>query len=250
MSEMAHSKVSDAIIYGADVLGRLGVAIPNAQSREDTLNLISQTHSMLKGISDDTLLNHHHTLSDYRVSMALKFLAKLEVLVQQVRPSLVPFVTIKIVELTIEHGLSPTAAIGFAWFGGMIMELGDLRGGHRFTVLAKNLLNKLQNSESAGEVVWVTTECLSFIEPYQVTRQYHIEGQTVSMAAGAIHWACFNKLMFTINLMWSGSNLSGVQEAFTNAGRVRIQYCFVLSVVCHQKLTRPRFVLVIVLGRT
>lgn len=37
---------------------------------------------------------------------------------------------------------SPISALGFAYYGGMIANLGDLRGGYRFTKLAKALIHK------------------------------------------------------------------------------------------------------------
>ncbi|KAL3778656.1 hypothetical protein HJC23_008640 [Cyclotella cryptica] len=199
------------------VLSKLGVDIPHSSSREQTLKLISQTQSTLDGISDSTLLSYH-TLSDYKKVMAMKFLAKLEHSIQQTNTSLQPLVTIKIIQLTIEHGMSPMSAIGFAYFGGMLAELGDLRGGHRYSQLTKALLEKYQCNEIAGEVFFLSTELLSYIEPLQVTNEYRIQGQAAAMTAGDIHWACMNKLMFTCTLLWQGANLSGVREAFTNAG--------------------------------
>eukprot|EP00804_Cyclotella_cryptica_P024015 CCRYP_020056-RA/>CCRYP_020056-RA protein AED:0.21 eAED:0.21 QI:0/1/0.88/1/0.37/0.33/9/2200/1156 len=217
MSALTHSRISESVQFGFQVLSKLGVDIPHSSSREQTLKLISQTQSTLDGISDSTLLSYH-TLSDYKKVMAMKFLAKLEHSIQQTNTSLQPLVTIKIIQLTIEHGMSPMSAIGFAYFGGMLAELGDLRGGHRYSQLTKALLEKYQCNEIAGEVFFLSTELLSYIEPLQVTNEYRIQGQAAAMTAGDIHWACMNKLMFTCTLLWQGANLSGVREAFTNAG--------------------------------
>eukprot|EP00804_Cyclotella_cryptica_P024001 CCRYP_020052-RC/>CCRYP_020052-RC protein AED:0.10 eAED:0.10 QI:2066/1/1/1/1/0.5/4/344/538 len=223
MSALTHSKIQQSVTYGFQVLSELGVAIPKSSSREETMKLILRTQSMLNGITDETLLCYH-ILSDYKKVMAIKFLAKLETSINQTNPALQPFITIKIIQLTIEHGMSPMSAIGFAYFGGMIAELGDIRGGCRYTKLAKALLDKNKCNEIAGELLFLSTELLSYIEPLQVTNEYRIQGQAIALAAGDIHWACMNKLGFTGTLMWSGANLSGVKEAFINAGNFSTEH--------------------------
>eukprot|EP00804_Cyclotella_cryptica_P029852 CCRYP_010780-RC/>CCRYP_010780-RC protein AED:0.08 eAED:0.08 QI:0/0.8/0.66/1/0.8/0.66/6/45/1317 len=216
MSALIHSRISDSLEFGFKELSRLGVDIPSSVSRDDTLKLITETKSMLDGFTDDTLLNYH-VLSDYKKVMAIKFLAKLENSINQANPSLLPFITIKIIQLTIEHGMSPMSAIGFAYFGGIIGELGDIRGGYRYTRLAKALLNKYKCNEIAGEVMFLSSEILSFLEPLQGTNEYRIQGQELAMSAGDIHWARMNRLGFIGTLIWSGTNLSSVKEELISA---------------------------------
>jgi hypothetical protein len=104
----------------------------------------------------------------------------------------------------------------------MIADLGDLRGGHRFTKLAKALLDKYQSNEIAGEVMWVTSDTLSYIEPRQTIPEYRVEGQRMAMAAGDIHCACMNKLLRLPDLLWSGVALPEVKDAITSAHQVSI----------------------------
>lgn len=219
MSALTHSRIFEAVEFGLQVLSQLGVYIPNSPSREETLNLIVQTQSTLNVISDETLLSYFVS-SDHKTVMTMKFLAKLENSTQQINTSLQPFVTIKIIQLTIEHGMSPMSAIGFAYFGGMLAELGDIRDGYRYTKLAKTLLDKNKCNEIAGELLFLFGELLSYIEPLQVTNEYRIQGQATAMGAGDVHWACLNNVMFTWTVLWHGANLSGVRKASTNARRV------------------------------
>eukprot|EP00804_Cyclotella_cryptica_P002686 CCRYP_009601-RA/>CCRYP_009601-RA protein AED:0.04 eAED:0.04 QI:400/1/1/1/0.8/0.66/6/302/1357 len=223
MSELVHSRISESVEFGFKELSRLGVDIPSSVSRENTLKLILETKSMLDEISDDTLLNYR-VLSDYKEVMAIKFLAKLEGSINQVNPSLQPLVTIKIIQLTIEHGMSPMSAIGFAYFGGMIAELCDIRIGYRYTRLANALLDNHKCNEIAGEVMFVSSGILSYIEPLPVAKEYRIQGQEIAMAAGDIHWACMNRLGFTVALLWSGANLFGVKEALISAGHFSAEH--------------------------
>jgi hypothetical protein len=111
--------------------------------------------------------------------------------------------------------------IGFAYFGGMIADLGDLRGGYRFTKLAKALLDKYQSNEIAGEVMWVTSDTLSYIEPLKAIKEYRSRGQKMAMAAGDIHCACINKLLGLADLLWSGVALSEMKAVIASAQQVK-----------------------------
>jgi hypothetical protein len=84
--------------------------------------------------------------------------------------------------------MSPVSPIGFALFGGLVANLGNIRGGHRFTKLAKTLLGSTGSTEIAGEVIWLTTEVQCFVEPMQTANEYRIQGQTTAMLAGDVHW--------------------------------------------------------------
>ncbi|KAL3792871.1 hypothetical protein HJC23_004796 [Cyclotella cryptica] len=215
-SALTFSKVYDSVRYCLIVLSQLGVNIPESASRDDTLNLVTQTQSLLNSIADDTLLNYQ-VMADFKKIMAMKFLAKLELSVLQTNPALQPFVTIKMCELSMEYGLSPMSAVGFAYFGGMVAELGDVRGGHRYTKLAKMLIEKFQSNEYAGEVIWLATEILHYIEPYQTANEYRIGGQRTAIAAGDVHWACMHKLLYSSSLPHLGVSLSVTKEAMDNA---------------------------------
>eukprot|EP00804_Cyclotella_cryptica_P021186 CCRYP_001485-RA/>CCRYP_001485-RA protein AED:0.02 eAED:0.02 QI:1/1/1/1/1/1/2/1352/1114 len=219
MSALTYSKVSEAVHYGFTVLRQLNIDIPGCISQENTTRLIFQTKSQLDDISDETILNYQ-TMSDFKKVMAMKFLAELGSPLQQVNPDLQPYVTITMVRLTIEHGLSPTSSVGFAYFGEMVGVFGDFRAAYRFTKLAKSLLDKTQSNEVAGRVICITTEVLSYVQPQQTAIEYRLQGERIALAAGDVHWACLNKLLYTCSLPWSGAKLSVAKKAFIDAGRV------------------------------
>ena len=219
MSALTYSKVSESVQYGFTVLRQLNIDIPDSASQESTMRLIFQTKSSLSEIADETILSYH-SMSDFRKVMAMKFLAELGNALQQVNPDLQPFVTITMVQLTIEHGLSPMSSVGFAYFGGMVGALGDIRGGYRYTKLAKLLLDKTQSNEVAGSVICITTEVLSYVQPQQTAIEYRLQGERIALAAGDVHWACMNKLMYTASLPWCGAKLSAAKKAFVEAGHV------------------------------
>jgi len=144
MSMLAHANAMLSIEHGLSIMShQLDVHIPKSSSREQTLKHISRTETMLDSVSNEMLLDYH-LLTSHKKKMAMKVLAKMCISLSQCKPDLFPLVVITLVRLTIEHGVSPLSGIGFAYYGGMIAELGDLRKGHRFTKLAKALINKNQ----------------------------------------------------------------------------------------------------------
>jgi predicted ATPase len=245
MTAMSHTNLLQSLDYALNMLMQLGVVLPSSSSRNDALNEIHQTQTMLNAISDETILNYHIS-TDYKKIMAMKLLSKMLTCVNQCKPFLAPFVTVKLVRLAIQHGLvsigviqfchlfvyirlndfgflqSPMSTLGFACFGGMIAEIGDLRGGYRFTKLSKALLNKHQSHEIAGEVMWITSDTLSYIQPLQANPAHRIEGQKMAMAAGDIHCACMNRLLYLADLLWTGAKLSEYKEALSGAQKVSL----------------------------
>jgi hypothetical protein len=57
------------------------------------------------------------------------------------------------------------SAIGFAYFGSLLAKQGSIRAGYKFALLAKNLLDKLNAKDIAGEVINILAEIVSLQMP-------------------------------------------------------------------------------------
>eukprot|EP00804_Cyclotella_cryptica_P018768 CCRYP_007259-RA/>CCRYP_007259-RA protein AED:0.28 eAED:0.28 QI:0/1/0.66/1/1/1/3/2507/1005 len=220
ISSLAYaSKISEALEKGCAIVSQLGEIISNNPSDETLLQRhIEQTQTMIRGKSKDDLLNHR-LMSEKNKIAAMKFLAQLENIAFMVKSPLHPLVASKMVQLTILHGLSPVSPIGFAHFGSLLAKLGSIRVGHQVTLLARSLLDKLDAIEVAGEVICVVAQMQCFVEPMQSANELHIRGESASMTAGDVHWACLNRMLHCLTLFWVGVNLSTLEEAFSKACR-------------------------------
>ena len=78
------------------------------------------------------------------------------------------------------------SAVGFAYLAGIVGQVGSLTEGHRFAKLALEMLDKFQNNEIAGQVICMTAEILSFVEPFQGVNECRRRGVRVSEAAGGM----------------------------------------------------------------
>ncbi|KAL3787586.1 hypothetical protein HJC23_000074 [Cyclotella cryptica] len=209
--------LSDAVAMGRSILSQLDHGLPNSITVEDIMLNTKQTQNILSNISDSSLGNYEN-MTDKRHIMAMKCLAKLELLIYLVNPDLQPLITLKMVNISIDHGMCSTSPIGFAYFGGMLVKLGEMSDGYRFSKLAKVLLEKGGRKEIAGDVIWTTSEVLSYYEPFQTVNKYRVHGQITALAAGDVQSACALKMSYCTTLLWAGFNLKTVQEALSDAG--------------------------------
>ncbi|KAL3799295.1 hypothetical protein HJC23_013020 [Cyclotella cryptica] len=211
--------LSEALEKGCDILSRIGDHIPRNPSNEDLDHHIRKTQSLIRGITENDILNYSH-MTDTNKLDAMRFLAQLEIITVMVKPTLHPFVTLKMVRLTILHGLSPVSPIGFVYFGSLLAKRGNIKAGHQFTLLAKALLEKLDARDVAGEVICVATEVQFFLEPVQAASNFFaVQGEPAAMRGGNIHWACMNRLHYCCTMFWTCSNLAVVSEMFAEASQ-------------------------------
>ncbi|KAL3785480.1 hypothetical protein HJC23_008290 [Cyclotella cryptica] len=215
----------DSINMGLSILLELGYALPTTFTVEDTMALMKQYHKELS-IPDHNLLTYKK-MSDRRQLMAMKCLAKMELTTSMANPFLQPIVTLKMVELTIEHGLSSMSPVGFAYFAGLLLKHGEMQAGFRFAQLAMQMVDQVGSKEVAGdiyeifssfytlinpgmkllrfelcssrlafagEVIFNSTQVLCFHFPLPSVNEYRLRGQDAALAAGDVPFACGLKL--------------------------------------------------------
>ena len=170
-------KFSLALENGLTVLSQLGEQnVSSSLSHSDLVQQIQYTQSLIRGLSEEDIL-HYRPMTDTNKQQAMKFLAKLVYISVWIKVKLQPFLTLKIVQLTITHGkfiadvnfgiiiagltnfvsildfqgLSKASPIGFAYFGSLLAKRGDIKSGYKFALLARRLMDKLDIKEFAGE---------------------------------------------------------------------------------------------------
>eukprot|EP00985_Skeletonema_marinoi_P028160 scaffold24191_cov73-Skeletonema_marinoi.AAC.1 len=97
----------------------------------------------------------------------MKFLGELKLGMNQIMPKSVPYVTFKIIELSLTHGMSPVSPLGFAYYGSYLAKQGEINKGYHYVKLALSLLDKVGSRENAGGVIFVCTQVKSYVEPLQ-----------------------------------------------------------------------------------
>ncbi|KAL7502047.1 hypothetical protein ACHAXN_000145, partial [Cyclotella atomus] len=121
------------------------------------------------------------------------------------------------VHLTLSHGLSDMSPVGLVYFGSLLAKNGNIQVGYRFSLLAKQLADKLDAKEVAGEVIGILCEVQCFVMPFQSSMDLRAESEKASLAAGDITCVCINRLGICSSQHWAGQHLASVKEAFAQA---------------------------------
>eukprot|EP00984_Skeletonema_dohrnii_P034453 scaffold33562_cov125-Skeletonema_dohrnii-CCMP3373.AAC.7 len=209
------SKLPESIEKGLDILTNLGIDLQESRSTEEC---IQETTTLLSTRTDDEILNTRQ-MTDPTMIMAMKFLTKLEFGMTLTKPRSVPFVTQKMIELSLAKGMSPMSPIGFVYLGSFISKLGDIRSGYRSVELALSLLDKV-GAESAGEVICIATQVKIFVEPIQAALEYHDDGYAASMVAGDVYNALLNTMLRRGCMYVAGVNLQTMREEYDEMGNL------------------------------
>jgi hypothetical protein len=177
---------------------------------------VQETKDLLSAYTDDEILNTRR-MNDPTMIMAMKFLGKLVGGMAQIRPATVPYVTQRIIQLSLDHGMSPVSPIGFVHLGSYIAKLGDIRKGYHYVKLALSLLDKVGSRESAGEVISFGAQVRAYVEPLQAALEYQHEGYAAAMASGDVNMAAANSMAYCSNSFCAGVNLQVVRKQHEEA---------------------------------
>ena len=210
------SRLPVSIQQSLGILRKLGIDLRQTRSTEACVH---ETKMLLSTLTNEEILNTRQ-MTDPTMIIAMKFLAKLESGMNQTKPDSVPFVTQKIIELSLTKGMSPMSPIGFVYLGSLMSRRGDISRGYHYVKLALSLLDKVGSRESAGEVICIATQVKCFVEPIQAALEYHDEGFAASMAAGDVFNAMANTLLKNTCKYVAGINLQTMREEQEKAQRL------------------------------
>ena len=194
---------------GLDVLSQLGIDLRGRDSSVEVC--VKETRDLLSSYTHDDLLNIRR-MTDSTMIMAMKFLSKLLLGMGQIMPKSAPHVAQQIIQLSLSHGMSTASPLGFVHFGSYMANLGDISEGYSYVKLARSLLDKLGSRECAGEVICISTQVASYIEPLQATLEYHDEGYAAAMASGDIIQAAVNMYTGYISFFYAGVKLQTTRD--------------------------------------
>lgn len=216
------SKIPEAIKMTKSVLSQLGIELPEG-SDSDLKTTVDQTNILLDGLTDQNL-TEHKLMTDPTKLMSMLFLARLEITLQLAMPAAAPAVTKKMIELSIESGMSPVSPVCFVYFGQHVATCGNIEEGCRYVNIAKKLQVRMGAKQFAGDVIGIGSQLLHFIEPLQLTREYHAEGVAIAMATGDMQGAMLNRLMYAAVTFYSGMKLINCKEISSQCGKILQQH--------------------------
>ncbi|KAL7551594.1 hypothetical protein ACHAWF_014787 [Thalassiosira exigua] len=217
---LALNEPPKAIEHCITVLSRLDEQFRDSYAEDDIKLAMAETKAMTQGFTDQGLLEYRRMQDPSKIA-AMKLLARLELLTQMARPSWQPIVTMKVVQLSIKHGLAPGSALGFTYFGALIARLGNIHEGYRYVKIGRKLIEtEGMYDEVAGEVISIGTHVMCFVQPLQSAIDCFLQGHAAAMSSGDISNALMNRMFYALCSFWAGTDLNVVRERFATSRRM------------------------------
>ena len=113
-----------------DALLPAGEELPRAMGDVKLTNAIQRMNGILQKTADDYVLNMQQT-NNKKIITLQKLYSNLADLLHFIKPSLICAVSLRMVELTLSEGLTPSSPLAFVYYGQMLMGSGNLAKGCR-----------------------------------------------------------------------------------------------------------------------
>ncbi|MGK7933982.1 MAG: AAA family ATPase [Microcystaceae cyanobacterium] len=142
----SQNQVKKAINIALSVLDKLGISLSSNPSLLQILVDYYKIKMTLKWQQNkiDNFIDLP-TLEDQTLQAAIRILAELLPVTYYSSPKLMAMVIFKMVDISINHGISLYTPITFASYGGLLCgKFNDIKTGYKFGQLALNLLDKLE----------------------------------------------------------------------------------------------------------
>ncbi|MFG1249482.1 trifunctional serine/threonine-protein kinase/ATP-binding protein/sensor histidine kinase [Xanthobacter flavus] len=120
---------------------------------------------------------------------------------------------IKIVELTLDHGMTPEAAYGFAWFGVFCAELyGAYEDGETYAMMAQDIVQRDGYEAQQTAVLLALDQVGAWTRPLRFALGRAREAAQIGLTAGDLGWACYARNHIASNMLMLGAPLSAVRD--------------------------------------
>ncbi|KAL7555133.1 hypothetical protein ACHAWF_018812 [Thalassiosira exigua] len=199
--ELLHTNSSkESIECMVEILVQMDEKLPRKIDLIDEREF-NDMNERLQKMSDDDVLSM--TKAKKREDNLLKLYANLTNALYGADHSLIPCVSLRMVDLTIKNGLSGASALAFAFYGEVLTSIGSITEGCRLARLALKLVGKNSNKSEVIRVVYSTILWAS--EPLQSIVDAHALGKRAGQQSGdylstMLNWYLFNQTSFAAGL--------------------------------------------------
>ncbi|MDJ0734541.1 MAG: AAA family ATPase [Nostocaceae cyanobacterium] len=214
----------EAVKTGREILGYLGINLPETPSQLDIENALKKTKNAWQGKKPLELI-------DLPVMTAADKLAVISILFELIHPTynLLPklswLITLTIVDLSIEYGNTAVSAIGYVTYGIILCGfVQDIDSGYQFGQLALNLVEKLNAKHLKGCVIFfVYTFIIPWKKHLRETLKPSLEAYQLSMETGDIQYAFLSVHTYSYHGYWMGMELEKLEKEIAKYSNVMAQ---------------------------
>lgn len=207
-------KVSEAIKVMTNTLVNLGEELPAKITSSLLKREMKSTKEKLDRLSEEALLECHAMQNPMKI-MAMELLVKLyENYVFTGDTALLPFISMKMIEISLKYGMGPLSPIAFAQYSNYLALVEkEYEVSRRYVKFALSLTKK--SRARIGDVMYYCNHSRLVTEPIQSTIELYLESYKVTMKSGATKYAIASCYVNNMYSFWTGKKLDAVVQLMT-----------------------------------
>ncbi|MGB3694318.1 MAG: AAA family ATPase [Spirulinaceae cyanobacterium] len=212
---IAQNLLSQAFTIGVEVVGKLGVNLPENPSNFDIFVSLTKTKFLLLNKKIDKLVDLPE-MTDAKKLAAMSILNTITPATAQANSFYFPLIISTIIQLSVKYGNSAGSAFGgYVGYGSMLCSnlIGDIETGYIFGCLGLKILDKYNATHLKCKTYYLFNSMVRHLkEPLKKTGDALLEGITIGLETGDIEYVGYSSVTYVNTLFLSGEKLPFVSK--------------------------------------
>ncbi|MEH2045001.1 ATP-binding sensor histidine kinase [Nostoc sp.] len=190
------------------ILEQLGIHFPKQPGESDIASAFEVTKSILAGRQPPDLMALHQMIESDKLA-AMRILVGVSCSAYVVAPTLLPFIILEQVNLSVQYGNTSDSTNGYAYYGLLLCGVvGDIECGYQFGQLALKLLEQF-NAKNLKARTYVAVCCsvLHWKEPLKNTLALFREGYQIGLETGDLESTTICAFGYVMHSLFVGKEL-------------------------------------------
>ncbi|WP_375501161.1 AAA family ATPase, partial [uncultured Nostoc sp.] len=190
------------------ILEQLGIHFPKQPRESDIASAFDVTKSILAGRQPPDLMALHQMIESDKLA-AMRILVGVSSSAYVVAPTLLPFIILEQVNLSVQYGNTSDSINGYAYYGLLLCgAVGDIERGYQFGQLALKLLEQFNAKKlKARTYVAVCCSVLHWKEPLRNTLRLFREGYQIGLETGDLESSTICAFGYVMHSLFVGKEL-------------------------------------------
>lgn len=191
-SQVASNRFHMALETALELLNQLGVRIPSRPGTGQLLRAVARTQWLLRRLPPEKVVQLP-AMESPQLLAAMPILASMFGAIKFSSSELRPLVMARQVELTLKHGLSPSSALAFAGYGGVLCgQFQAIEQGYRLGQLALELDAQLPSTPTHHRTLSLF-DCYirHYREPLQHCMESLLKAHQLALDCGDMEWGAY-----------------------------------------------------------
>ncbi|MEM9072944.1 MAG: AAA family ATPase, partial [Myxococcota bacterium] len=209
---ISEQRFREAVDLALEVLAKLGVHFPSAPTAKDVETTVGETLQALSSQPQEEIIalplaDDPRVIAMQRIQQGVMSAAYLSA------PELLPLLTCRIVQLTLEDGVAMQSAYGFAVFGMVMNAAGLIDVSYQTGQIAMALLDRYDDRSMLAKTRHIVrTHINPFVEPLAESVEHEAGIFQIGMDTGDLEYAAWALHIRVAHGFYAGLELAAVQD--------------------------------------